>query len=863
MRLVRLLFLVSFLCAAAHAQTNISLDGTWQFRAIAAPEHASAEQWHKANVPGAVQTDLMANSLLADPFTDTNESKAQWVGDTDWRYARDFNVTADVLRNTHVELVFNGLDTLADVTVNGTAVLKADNMFRTWRVDVKKLLHSGTNHIEVNFHSPAKTLTPMIAKLPYVLPGSGYEPLDREKGLYPITPYLRKAGYGFGWDWGPKLVTMGIWKSARLEAWSGARIESVHLQQRSVNANRALVTVTVKVLADRSGDFSGRVSLSNTELRQSTYTNEPDWRIDAGSGELQFDMRIEHPKLWWPNGYGAQNLYELDVNLQDAHGLKLHASKKTGLRSIELLREKDAIGHSFTFVVNGTPVFARGANVIPLDSFPARVTKEKERNLLQQAHDANMNMVRVWGGGYYMPDSFYDDCDELGIMVFHDFMFGGGLSPGDEEFQQNLRIEATQQVERLSDHPSMALWSGNNEVETGWNHWKKWIDFKNSLTPEQREQVWQNYLLQYRDLLKSVVAEYGNGVPYSSSSPTAEFWSESSGDTGGDKHSWKVWSGGVPIERYLTEHPRFMSEFGFQSLPSAQLWLKAVGTEDMNSDAAKEHEKFHNGLQRMSEYLDQYQGKPKDFISRVYLSQVMQAEAMKLGTEHHRFDMPRTMGSLIWQLNDCWPVASWAMIDYSGQPKAVMYYARRFNAPVLVASEMDGSIVRTHIVSDRDEAFEAEIERKLIDLDGKVLADERKPVHVEKNTSTDAGTMDAAAVAGYDPARTVLLLTLREAGKPIAQNAFFFVKPKDMALRTAEIKKDMQRVGAGVYRIRLSASTYMRDVSLDFGEVPARISDNFFDIAPGQTVEITVRSAATLEQLQRSLHLLSMADARE
>jgi beta-mannosidase len=838
---------------------QLPLDRGWRFRAVASSNHPEATAWHDATVPGVVQTDLLHNGIIPDPFYANNEKRLQWVGLTDWEYTTDLILTPEQLHHQHLDLVFDGLDTYATVTLNGKELLSADNQFRSWRVDVKSALHAGRNTLTIVFRSPTNLLTPIVAKLPVLIPGTGYEPLDRAKDIYPVSHYMRKAPYSYGWDWGPKFVTLGIWKPIRLEAWDNARVTAFHLRQDSVTAERAVVEAQLDLTSDVSGSASVQLNITAPNGKPLPTRITPVV-LDRGDNHLIVPLRIEHPERWFPNGYGTQGRYTITAILLRNGKPLTQTQLRTGLRSIELQRKLDQWGTSFTFVVNGIPIFAKGANFVPLDSFPPEITDARRRQILTAAHDVHMNMLRVWGGGFYESDSFYDLCDELGLMVWHDFMFGGAMVPGDKNFQDNVHAEAIEQVRRLSDHPSLALWCGNNEVETAWHHWGDQLAFQKSVSPEQRERVWQDYVVMFRDILKSTVAEYGNGVPYWPSSPGSNFDDVPAGKQDGDVHSWSVWSGGAPIADYAKEKPRFLSEFGFQSMPDPRTVRAFAGAdEDLNSPAFQNHERFIHGYDRMHQYLDAEFRPARDFASFVYLSQLMQAEAIKFGVETMRARRPETMGTLYWQLDDCWPVASWSSIDYFGRWKALHYFAARFYAPLLIVAQPQADGLTVHIVSDEMQLRQASLHLRLMRFDGTLLDEKRLPVTVTALGSTPVAVI---ALKKFDPNTAFAVLTLEQESKIIASNTVYFAKPKNLALPRPQIERTIRPDATG-YTVELRSSVLARAVALSFGELDAKPDDNFFDLLPNELRGIHVNGKGSLAQIESSLQVRSLADATQ
>ncbi len=852
---------------AASAQPAIqSIDSGWQFRGIADTHLKGTDDWHNATVPGEVHTDLQTAGLIPDPFFADNEKRLLWIGEEDWEYRVTIHPEAAILARQHIELVFDGLDTFAEVSLNGHPLLKTDNMFRAWRADVRPLLHPGDNELRVLFHSPYKVMSPVLASLPYILPGSGYETYDSAKGVYPVGHYIRTAGYEYGWDWGPKLVTMGIWRPVRIEAWDEARIVNLHIEQTSVTAERALLTAEVDVEAAHAGTVTVDLNLSSTAANPGNGVGVHGVEtLEAGVNHLMFPLRIEHPKRWFPAGYGAQDRYHVSVDIHDEKGTKLidNAEKKIGLRSVELRRQPDQWGTSFAFVVNGIPIFAKGANVIPMDSFPARVTPQRERALLTAARDANMNMIRMWGGGYYQTDSFYEIADELGLMVWQEFAFGGGLVPGDKAFQGNVRVEAIQQVKRLRDHPSIVLWCGNNEVETSWDSWDDRLDFKKLLTADQRERVWQDYVVMFRDILKSVVAQQGGGTPYWPSSPGANFEDRAGNNSNGDMHYWNVWSGSAPIDDYRKVETRFLSEYGFQGMPDLATVRAFAGSEEnLSAPALANHERFIHGFDRIQHYLDQETGPARDFASFDYLSQFVQAEAIQTEAEHLRSQMPRAMGSLYWQLNDCWPVVSWASIDYYGRPKALQYYTKRFYAPVVIAPVYEGNQIKAHIVSDRLSPIAGTLRVRVMDFAGAELANVSQSITIPALTSLAIAPLATSSIPNFDATRDVAIFELSSNGEILATHTLYFAKTLELKLTQPSISASVESSpNSSGYLVRVQSSTLARAVQIATPGIDSMLSDNFIDLLPNQPVEVRLQTKAPLSQIRAALKLTSVASA--
>jgi beta-mannosidase len=576
---------------------------------------------------------------------------------------------------------------------------------------------------------------------------------------------------------------------------------------------------------------------------------------------ISVPVDIRQPRLWYPAGYGEQPLYEFTARA----GVGVQVSEirkiKTGLRSIVLHRALDKWGRSFELVVNGIPVFAKGADVIPFDSFPSRVTTADYRRILQSARDANMNMIRHWGGGYYETDEFYSICDELGIMVWQDFMFGNDWQPGTYAFKLNIEAEAEDQVRRLRNHPSIVLWCGNNETEEALN----WGE-RAKLPTEVKGQMWQDYLTEFSGILPRVVARLEPELPYWPSSPSADYETLSKHYQSGDDHIWDVWHGRVPFSTYESHHARFVTEYGFQSFPemkTIEAFTESGDRTGIFTPVMLAHQKNNEGNSIIHDYLLKDYPEPKDFASFLYVSQVLQAEGIKIGAEHFRRSRPETMGSIFWQLNDCWPVASWSSIDYYGRWKALQYYARRFYAPILVSPHVENGALKVYIVSDKTAAKPATLRVRLMNFDGKVLLEESHAVDVAPLTSQvylDWPLKKLADAGAADTTRVFVVADLTAGGTELSRNLDYLAPVKEIHLKPATLKVEATG-GTGAYKIRVTSPVLARSIYLSFGKLDVKVSDNYFDLLPGETVEITARSTASLDALKAQLKAISLTDA--
>jgi beta-mannosidase len=828
------------------ANAVLALDHGWQFRQIA----AGAQQgtgWLPATVPGDVHLDLLANKKISDPFFRDNEAKLQWIEQEGWEYQLDFDVTSGLLARSNVDLVFDGLDSAAQVFLNDVQVLSTDNAFRIWRVPAKAHLHAGKNQLRVVFASPIKAAAAVAAS----------DPWQPKTKTDPKT-YIRKPAYEYGWDWGPRFVTSGIWKPVRLEAWDKVRIADFAIRQRDVSREVAHIDAEVEVEASTAGSAKVTVQYSDAGKPATASSNAT---LHAGRNVIDLPIEIRQPKLWFPAGYGEQPLYAFTAQISTGAQPSDERKAKAGLRSVVLHRELDKWGRSFELVVNGIPVFAKGADVIPFDSFPNRVTTADYRRILESARDANMNTIRHWGGGYYETEEFYSICDELGLMVWQDFQFGNDWQPGTYAFKLNIEAEAEDQVRRLRNHPSIVLWSGNNETEEAIS-WGP----RATLSIEVKYQMWQDYLTEFSGILPRVVARLDSETPYWPSSPSADYEEVSDKFHTGDDHIWDVWHGRVPFSTYETHHSRFVTEYGFQSFPemrTVEAFTEPQDRANIFTPVMLAHQKNNEGNSIIHDYMLRDYPEPKDFPSFLYASQVLQAEGIKIGAEHFRRSRPETMGSIFWQLNDCWPVASWSSIDYYGRWKALQYYARRFYAPILVSPHVENGAVKVYIVSDKTEAKPATLRVRLMNFGGKVLLDQSESVSVAPLSSKvylDWPLKKLADAGAADTSRVFVVAELSENGAQLSRNLTYLAPVKEVHLKPAQLKVETAG-GNGSYKIRITSPVLARSVYLSFGNLDVKVSDNYFDLLPGEAVEITASGAASIDALKAQLKVISLTDA--
>ncbi len=813
-----------------------SLSGSWQLCQVGESKR------YPGTVPGGVHTDLLAAGCIPDPFVGDNELSVQWVAEKDWQYSRTFEVTKEMLDEERVFLVCDGLDTLGSAEINGKVVGSFKNMFVQYRWEVKNLLKEGQNSIVFTFDSPVQYAREHEAKSPL----SGVQPWSIMGG-----PYLRKAPCQFGWDWGPMLPPVGIWKDLRLEGYSTARFEDVHLHQRLENG-KGIVEASVRV--ERWGSAALEVEVAVTAPDGKTLKQSA--KLDDATGTVT--VVVDQPRLWWPNEYGEQPLYRIGVSLKASRAVLDQRAYQIGFRTIELRREPDEWGESFTFVVNGVPLFAKGADWIPADSFPTRISDAYLEGLIRDSAAAHMNMLRVWGGGFYEEERFYDLCDQYGILVWQDFVFACNRYPTDEPFFQNVREEAVQNVRRLRHRASLALWCGNNEMEQGWADWS-W----NNPTDPANQRLKMGYDRMFHHLLPDIVAAEDPDRPYWPSSASSGIpFSQPNSQQRGDCHYWDVWHGRKPFTAYRTQFPRFMSEFGFQSLPPLET-VKAYAEEkdwNMTSYIMEHHQRSWKGNGLMISQMTDLYRMPKDFPMLVYLSMVLQAEGIRYGVEHWRRHKNRVSGILYWQLNDCWPVASWSSIDYFGRWKALHYMARRFFAPVLLSIEDQESEAQMDVwlTSDRTEPWQGSLEWKLVTLAGEVLDQGR----LEAGLAAQESKMVFSKAFDLTPAQkrsTFFYCALSQGGKTVGERLATFAPSKHLELADPQLKAAVHQQGDQVV-IDLTAQSLARFVELKLNGADVVFSDNYFDVLPGQGAQVRcpIPSGWSVDQLRKALLVTSL-----
>ena len=820
----------------------------WKFR------QARLTNWYPATVPGVVHTDLLQNKIIEDPFFRLNERGLQWIDKEDWVYETCFTLAAGMMRKENMELVFEGLDTYADVYLNDECILKADNMFRRWSIPIRQYIREENNILKVYFHSPIKIDVPKWDALPYQYPASNDQ--SENGGLFnkKISIFARKAGYHYGWDWGPRLVTSGIWRPVYIRAWSDLRINDVFIEQKEVGAGRAVIAGHVELDADK--DMDGVLVTITDEV---TGRVLGEWQADLkrGTNRVTVDFVLHKPKLWWSNGLGEPFLYRFRTDIIAGGELLDSKTERVGIRSLKVVHQPDKDGHTFYIELNGRPVFAKGAKYIPSDNFLPRVTPENYKKTILDAAGVNMNMLRVWGGGIYENDVFYDLCDEYGIMIWQDFMFACSMYPAEGALLDNIHQEAVDNVKRLRNHACIALWCGNNECQDAWLGWgwKREIERQNK---EYADKIWAQYRQQYHVTLPGVVREYAPGTFYWPSSPFA-FEGEMSGTTDGDRHYWSVWHGKAPISDYDSEKSRFFSEYGFQSFPefeSVKRYAPYPEDWDIRSEVMMSHQRGGDHANELIEtYLLNEYKKPRDFRAFLYMNHVLQGDAIKTAIESHRRQMPYNMGTLFWQHNDCWPVASWASRDYYGRWKAQHYYVRKAYDDILISPVVEGDDLKVYAVSDRLENTSGRLQLQVCQFDGTVVHHWDKSVGISGNDSRVCFSAPLAKLLeGANRGTVYVRVDYTDKSGRVYHNNYCLGKQKDMDYPKVDLQTEVRSIEGG-YEVTVSADKFARAVCLSVADNESVYSDNYFDVQPKSSVQVQVRTRLSAEAFNGSLRL--------
>lgn len=818
-----------------------SLNGLWKLK------NPEWERELEADVPGSVMGQMLKERMIEDPYWRTNEYKVREQFRDDCEYRHVFSVSEQILSADEIRLVFEGIDTIGDIYLNGELLGKVKDMHRTWRFEVKSLLRE-ENELRVYLHSP----------IAYI------ENKDKDSditysstGSMPGNGWLRKAHYMFGWDWGPQLPDMGIWRDVYLEYSSVARLEDVRIRQYH-GEDQVRVNLECPVKFFRDEDLEIQVNIEEPGGRSFTKT------IPAGR-DNRIDITIQDPMLWWPNGYGSQPLYQTQVFLKKGEEILDRKEYRIGLRTITVSTEKDQWGNEFAFVINGQKIFAMGANYIPEDSILSRLSEERSDRLIRDCAEANFNCIRIWGGGYYPPDYLYDACDRYGILVWQDLMFACNVYVLDEDFEENILAETRDNVIRIRHHACLALWCGNNEMEWLWNGGGR---LKN-----HHPRYKADYIKIFELLLPRETKKYDDQTFYWLSSPSSGGSFDDPNDwQRGDNHYWDVWHSNKPFTEYRSYYFRFCSEYGFQSFPHKKTIDSFSLKEDQNifSEVMESHQKNGQANTKIFSYISGYYKYPKDMESIAYISQILQLKAIQYGVEHWRRNWGRCMGSLYWQLNDCWPVASWASIDYYGRWKALHYGAKRFYARFMASAceeEELSTKIAYYVHNESFRSHRAALEISLVDKDFNVLYQEQVDTENQAFETKAVENMDFAPWIKDEEQRRRVFARYRliEEGQCVSTGITMFVKPKYFHYSIPKYEVQIREEEEKFY-INVKADTFANYVELYLTEADCVFSDNYFDITERQGVEVSVEksqlpSGFSAEDMRSQLRIRSVAES--
>lgn len=817
---------------------SLDLNGKWKMK-----QCDSTEEWLDVTVPGSVYHDLLTANKIEDPFWRDNEVKSLEVCCHDYEYTRDFYISEDILNNDMVYLQCMGLDTLCEIYINNKLLSETNNMHRTYEFDIKEFISFGENTIRIIMKSPVN----------FVLEKDKNDHLISSSCAVPGISHIRKASCMFGWDWGPKLPDMGIWRDISVIYGNNGRISDMYVRQIHSEGSVVVNFEISNFLINNAANVYNKITITDT--------NGKKFITETQNGFAS--VTIENPELWWPNGYGKQPLYHVKNDLY-VDGVQTDSKEmRIGLRTLTINTDKDEYGSKFEFVVNGISIFAMGADYIIEDNLLPRCNKEKTENLIRDCINSNFNTIRVWGGGLYPADYFFDLCDEYGLIVWQDFLFANAMYNFDNEFKENISAEIIDNIKRIRHHACLGAWCGNNEIEELWDgRWRR----NGSGTPVLKG----NYIKMFEVLIPELVAKYDPDRFFWPSSPSSKgSFDDPNGEQHGDMHYWGVWHMMEPFTAFRNLFPRMMTEFGLQSLPDYKTIESFTLPEDRNifSYVMESHQKSQTGNEKIMNYIGMTYKYPKNFESLVYVSQLIQGEGIKYGVEHWRRNRGRCMGAIYWQLNDCWPVASWSSIDSCGRWKALQYIAKRFFAPVMVSACEEDTKVSLWVSNETTRVQCGKVVWKLKDNKANVIANGETNVEVKPLSSYQAEQIDfSEQLAGAEQRRnTVLEFCFEEDNKILSEGCVCFVKYKHFSfenpcLETKVFEED------GRIKVTVTAENFAKFVCLNLKETDVVFSDNYFDLTGGNSKTVFVEKmnpVITLEEFKKQLTVYSLFDTYE
>ena len=836
---------------------TVDLNGQWRMKAL------NQEDWIEAKVPGSVFQDLMAAGKVPDPYFRDNEDKIAPVFQEDYEYRREFSVAGDVLKHDEVLLCCEGLDTIATLSLNGRVLAQTDNMHRTWHFNVKGLLKEGVHPIEILFRSPVTFTQKMAAQSRgmSMMGGRGIE-------------YIRKAQCMFGWDWGLVLPDSGIWRDIYIECFDLGKIEDVHIMQEHLQGEVLLnIQTACRFLREAGLEVEATVTSPDGE------TFSAKGPSDAGSGVNILPVKISDPKLWWPNGFGEQPLYRVDITLFCGGVAVDERHLQIGLRTVHLKREKDEWGQSFTFLVNGMPLFLKGANLVIEDALLGRTSRGRTEKMIKSCVQAHFNCIRVWGGAVYPADYFYDLCDQYGILVYHDLMFACNFYPTDTAFLENVKHELADNVGRARHHACIGLWSGNNEVEVIYgmcaSKAPEFVQMRKQFgIPEMDEnvakEIWDNILKLFYEFIPKLMSGLDPQTDFVCSSPSSDEPGKVSifnNFDNGDAHYYLAYDNQSPYTKMRDLKFRFVSEMGFQSYPDMKTVRSFTCEEDLApyTPVMLKHQKCFNGNQIIEAYMGQDYKVPKRFEDYVYVSQMLAGEILRYSVEHLRRNEGRCMGVITWQLNDCWPVVSWAGLDYFGRWKAQQYYSKRAYAPILVSAKEEEASAELWITNDTPADVTGTVRWQLLDARSKLVREGSETVRVQSCKPVLAARLDFGDVLD-DGSRGdyYLAFAFEVENQIVSEGTALFVKAKDFNFAPPEIETNVQEE-KDRFMIGIRSAAFTKSVALFLSEANCIFSDNYFDLSAGTTKVITAPKAdlsepLSLDEFKRQLKTVCLYD---
>lgn len=839
-------YLISF--ANSTNDKILELNTNWIFRC------ADNDKFYQATVPGTIHSDLLKNKLIENPFVGTNENKVQWIENKEWEYKTIFNISSkDINKYSNIDLILKGIDTFADIYINNNLAVTTDNMFIEWQKEIKKYLRPGKNEIRIIFHSPLKSVENQFKKT-----GINY-PADNDKSENHLSVYARKAPYHYGWDWGIRLVGCGIWRPIYIKMYNGFKIIDSYTETININNNNAEIKTTIsienKTKQNIDTDIALSISLKNNAVENQIFKET----LKPGINIFEYKQSISSPQLWMPNGWGDANIYAIKATVAS----NKHKSIKEyniGLRTIEFINNKDSIGQSFYFKVNGEPIFAKGANYIPSDIILTNVTKKDLENLFKDIKSSNMNMIRIWGGGIYEDDYFYELADKNGILIWQDFMFACSTYPGDSSFLENISREAEYNIKRIRNHPSLALWCGNNEIYEGIKYW----GWNKRYTSKQYEKMKKDYDTIFKDLLPKQVKRFDPLRSYIHTSPDSANWGRPHTQTYGDIHYWGIWYGQEMFDAMDTLQLRFVSEYGFESFPEMKTLKTFASEKDMSidSEVMKHRQKSSIGNDLISKYMENYYKMPENFDDFVYIGLILQGHGISHCIETNRRQRPVCMGSLYWQLNDSWPAISWSAIDYYKNKKALYYHSKKSFSPIILSITENNDSIYLYSISDKlSDVPDAEITVTTKDFAGNTLNQIKIKSNIKSNRSNLIFKLNKSTLLkNWKEEEVSLNLQLKDSkGKEIYTTTKYLVKPKELKLPKPTIVKEITRKG-NVYEMKISTDKLAKDIFIEIPEHGINMSDNFFDLQGKEEKTIIIKGENITPETIKNIRIRTLRD---